>query len=266
MPESALFISERVEALLAALSSGGRPVGTSSYPDTIKRENRSTIRCAQSEDLDAWFRRCVKELCDGDPGKCELEENMAVFAYLEWDQPGALSYANVNVLCSACSLEDYLLDDEGHPRAQYLRLDLDFETLGPIFGHPLPHIHVVPHEPVARFEIDEFGSSNIVVDFLELAYRHLQHARWLNWARTIWRPYFHERATKFGDNMETVIIAFRGNDIQVLRRFGDDIREMRRLVRTRKEEIVDASQPNRRRFDLTMRAADRELLAFAGRG
>jgi hypothetical protein len=208
----------------------------------------------------------VNELCDGDPVACEIEENMAVFAYLEWHEPGTLYYASINILSTDSSLVDYYLDEDGDRRAQYLRLDLDYESLGSIFAHPLPHIHAVCHEPVARFELDEFGSSNIVIDFLEFVYRHLQRANWLNWARTVWRPYFQERVRDdFGNAMETILGAFDANDIELLRRFSDDIREMRRMIRNRKQEIVDPSRTQNRRFDLTMRQMDRELVAYADR-
>jgi hypothetical protein len=190
---------------------------------------------------------------------------MAVFAHLRWSQPGILSYANVNVLCAECSLEDYYLDERGDQRAQYLRLDLDYDTIGPIFGHPLPHIHAVCHEPAARFEIDQVGSSNVVIDFFEFVYRHLQPSKWLEWARAVWRPYFRERSTVFGDSMQTILDAFRANEIEVLRRFSDDIQEMRRSIRDRKQAVVDLSRPEDIRFDLIMRGADRDLLAFAGR-
>ncbi len=183
MPDSVLFLSERVEALLASLSAAGRPTGTSSFPATITRKNRSSLRCSQTENLADWFRRCVEELCHGDTNHCEIEENMALFGYLEWREPGTLSYATINILCADCSLVDFYLDEDNNRRAQYLRLDLDYESLGPIFVHPLPHIHAVCHEPVARFELDEFGSSNIVIDFLEFVYRNLQHDKWLNWER-----------------------------------------------------------------------------------
>jgi hypothetical protein len=266
MSDSPLFLSESVERLLYALSAAGRPQGTSGFPPAITRQNRGLLRCGQREDLTDWFRRCVKDLCHGEPDCCQLEANMAVFAYLEWNEPNTLSYANINILCAECGLDEYYVVEDGQQRAQYLRLDLDYETLGPIFAHPLPHVHAVCHEPAARFEIDELGSSNIVIDFFEFAYRHLQPDRWINWARTVWRPYFQERATEFGDTMETVLAAFRANDIELLRRFGDDIREMRRMLRARKEELVDPSRPRTRRFDLTMRKTDRDLLAFAGRG
>ena len=37
------------------------------------------------------------------------------------------------------------------------------------------------------------------------------------------------------------------------------------MVRNRKQEIVDPSRPENRRFDLAMRQTDRELVAYADR-
>jgi hypothetical protein len=266
LPDPAFFLSERVEGLLASLSAGRRPAGTSSFPSTITRENRGSLRCSQSEELADWFRRCVDEFCGGDLRGCEIEENLAIFAYLEWREPGTLSYASINLVCAECSLEDFYLTEDGSARAQYLRLDLDYGTLGPIFNYALPHVHAVCHEPGARFELDEIGSSNIVIDFLEFAHRNLQHDKWLRWARTVWQPYFTDRRSEFGDAMQTVIDSFTGNDINVLRRFSTEIREMRKLILERKQEAVDVSRRAFPVFDLAMDKSDRELLAFAVQG
>jgi pyrimidine operon attenuation protein/uracil phosphoribosyltransferase len=40
---------------------------------------------------------------------------------------------------------------------------------------------------------------------------------------------------------------------------------MRRTIRNRKQEVVDPSRPENRRFELTMQQTDRELGAHADR-
>lgn len=260
MPDAPLFLSEKVESLLVALSAHDRPEGPSGFPASITRRNRHLLRCSQSESLSEWFRRCIAEFCQNDPAACELEKNMGIFAYLDWDEPDILAHASIVVLCADCSLDEYRRNEDGKQRAQYLRLDLDYESFDP-FAHSLPHIHATPYSPAVRFELEDANSASIVVDFLELVYRHLQPAQWLNWAKTVWRPFFQRRRRdEFGDLMETVINAARSHDVESLRRFEAELQGMRRAIRERKNEIVDPLRPEKRRFDLTMRPGDRGLV------
>jgi len=93
-----------------------------------------------------------------------------------------LIYASVPTLVTESTIEEYYLDGDS---ATYIRLDLNYETLGEPFSHPLAHIHV-GDEDSPRFALDGGTSGNVVMDFLEFIYRNHAPEKWLQWARRQW--------------------------------------------------------------------------------
>ncbi len=130
-----------------------------------------------------------------------LEENLAAFAFVSWGPGNEFNYVTINLLKTECSLQDYLdlsendLENEewkAYSKPHYLRLDLDYGTLGPIGTHPLPHVHFSPDDP-PRFTLDSSSSANVVVDFIDFIYRHYFPRTWLSWAEQTWNKYYKDQ-------------------------------------------------------------------------
>jgi hypothetical protein len=207
---------------------------------------------AGTETIHDWFVRCINKFM---PSQADLErwritENLAIFALVEWSHPGRqLQTCSINVLKSEASLEDYYLDKI--VEAYYLRLDYDYGTLGPMFTHPLPHVHAWPSDSAPRF-VAEGPGDNVVVDFLEWLYRHFYHQQWLNWAERVCQPEFAKRYSEEKNPLYRIFRAFKDSQITVLRDFPDDIQLIKELVNERKS----------RAYDLRVSIADRELLQY----
>jgi hypothetical protein len=143
-----------------------------------------------------------------------------------------------------------------------LRLDLDYNTLGPVFTHPLPHIHAIPYEPAARFALDDWNSPHVLIDFVEFAYRHLRTDEWLAWAKLVWERGFAARYAEADNPLDNIIDAFTvGNNIEDLHGYAEGIRHMRRLLRRHKDSLAEGLNPV---CDLCASTEDRGLLTFSG--
>jgi hypothetical protein len=173
MAETKLF-SVGVDRLLQEVRPYGP--GESAFPPALD-VNQAWRK--SEEKLQEWFVRVVNRFCGGDPKRTAIEDNIAVFVKLAWRDRKRLVYANIQTVVAACDLEDYYLGMNSE--AQYLRLDLDYETLGDPFSHPLAHIHL-DGEWSPRFALDGGVSGNIVVDYLEFLYRNYVPAQWIKWA------------------------------------------------------------------------------------
>jgi hypothetical protein len=173
-----------------------------------------------------------------------------VFAKFHWLKD-RLRFASVPMLIAECDLEQLYLDDKAD--AVYIRLDLNYETLGEPFSHPLAHIPV-RDERHPRFSLDGGTSGNVIVDFLEFVYRNYLPADWLAWARRQWLaknlvgPAEEEDEDPFG----WLVRAFHGHQIDVLRSNAPLIANMKRALR----ELKDS------RFGEHMDGTDREVLEY----
>lgn len=175
---------------------------------------------------------CVDGPLKGHPEPRAVEPNVAVFATVGWKEGGDLTYANIAVLKTQASLEEYYYDPKDG--AFYLRLDFDYGTLGPAFTHALPHVHNSSDDTAPRFAPDGLNSENVVMDFFEYVYRHLLPDRWLAWARAVWHR-AHKTLPPEENPFETMITAFKESKIEVLRAHAAPIATLKRLLREEKD-------------------------------
>lgn len=204
-----------------------------------------------AESLRNWFVRMVDHFCGGDTERAAIENNIAVFVRLGWRDRKTLVYANIQALVTDVGLEDFYLGDES-AGAQYLRLDLDYQTLGDPFSHPLAHVHV-EGDLSPRFALDGGDAGNIVVDFLEFLYRNYAPAKWLAWVEREWtREYKGQTRTKQTDALKGIVKAFGDGQFQTLRDLASTISKIKKVLRKRKDEA----------FRWHMAGSDRDILKY----
>jgi hypothetical protein len=168
--------------LLRALHPHHRVKGEAHFP--LKPTAGGWRYSPSHNDIQSWFKDCVDRLLAGQPERCAIEENIAVFAEVGWDYSTSLERASVQVVVVLDgTVEDFYLGLASD--CQYLRMDLDPQLIGPIFKEGLPHIHSRPLEE-PRFSGLAGGSGNVVADFVEFVYRNYKHDEWLFWARQEW--------------------------------------------------------------------------------
>jgi hypothetical protein len=234
-PEAESF-SDGVDNVIALVRPHGRP--ETAFPTGL---DVADTRRVSGEDLHGWFVRLVDKYCRGDPQLIAVEVNVALMAKFRWEKD-RLVYASVPTLVAAVTLDEYYLDGGS---ATYFRLDLNSETLGEPFSHPLPHIHVGDADS-PRFALDGGTSGNVVMDFLEFIYRNHVPTKWLRWARRQWlaEGADEQRAGQF----EEIVRAFRGSDLDALRANAHVISQVKRTLREAKDKL----------FKATMDGTDRE--------
>jgi hypothetical protein len=249
-----------VDAFLSRLSANGQPEGHRAYPTNV---DRATLRFQRGDAIKQWFARCVAAFMTVQQGLeyWRLEENLAAFAYVSWNQGYILEYATINVLKTECSLEDYLhITDEDLKKKEweelskpfYLRLDLDYGTLGPIGTHPLPHIHFSPDDP-PRFTLDASRSMNVVVDFIDFVYRHYFPDTWRSWAEQTWNKHYQDQGRDPENNpFNSIISSYNESRMGVIRSRADHIAELVSVLHQAKGQL----------FDLRVSDTDRRLMSF----
>lgn len=238
-PEPQSF-SDGVDRVVALVRPYSRP--ETAFPAAL---DVADTRRGSAEDLHGWFVRLVDKYCQGDPLLVGIEENIALFSKFKWEN-NRLTYASVPTLIAESTLEEYYLDGGS---ATYFRLDLNYETLGEPFSHPLAHIHI-GDEDSPRFALDGGTSGNVVMDFLEFIYRNHVPAKWLQWARRQWltEGADERRAGQFNQ----IVQAFRDPQFNVLRANAHVILQVKRRLRDAKDSL----------FDSHMDGADREILEY----
>jgi hypothetical protein len=141
------------------------------------------------------------------------------------------------------------------PRGVCHRLDLDYGTLGPIGTHPLPHVHFSPTDP-PRCTLDASRSTNVVIDFVELVYRHFYHDVWRSWAERTWDRYYDDRNDDPDRNpFRAIVDAFARNDIGFLHANAAAIAELVGVLDREKSKL----------YELRMDPADRYIMTFPDR-
>lgn len=205
-------------------------------------------RRAGAETVRQWFMRLVDKYCGGDPALAAIESNIAVFAKLKWNRD-RLVYATMPTLIAECDLEEYY--QRGNAEATYLRLDLDYATLGDPFSHPLPHVHA-SDERHPRFCLEGGTSGNVIVDYLEFVYRNYAHDRWLDWARRQWISTRGVEADEGGLLFRLIVEAFLENQFHVLRANAHAIAQIKKTLRDAKDSM----------FRSHMDGVDREILEY----
>jgi len=238
------------ENLLRFLHPWGVQRGQSVFPrDWDVREGG----IGNAESVAEWFRRNVDGQLGGDVGACSVEENLAAFASLRWEGDTVLTSVNFQaVIVLDRDLDDFYVN--GSSDFQYLRLDYDRSSLGPIFGEPLPHVHTKARG-APRFALDSMSSGNVVMDFLDFVYRNYFHRPyWLNWARRVWRDSAAE--LKIADDpLPAIESAFADSRLDVLLQ-GDFPERIRRM-----KQAWTASKD--RHFPLFIDVAEARLLSYA---
>ncbi len=246
-----------VDAFLERLKPHGQPEGERAFLDKV---DRALVRFQGPETIKQWFDRCVKTFMPAGIEQWPLEENLAAFAIVSWKPTNELEFVTINVLKTECSLHDYLklteaeLEEEwkAFSRPRYMRLDLDYGTLGPIGTHPLPHVHFSPDDS-PRCTLDASHSTNIVVDFVEFVYRNLYPNAWLSWAERSWNSYYNDKDRDPERNpFRTIVSGFAENEIGILHRLNKDIAEL----------VAVLAEEKSRLYELHMNAADRQMMTF----
>jgi hypothetical protein len=178
-----------------------------------------------------------------------VEDNIGVFAILDWGGRRTLKAANVQVVVADCDLQDYYL---GHGDARYLRLDCDYNTLGTPFSHALAHVHI-GDDPSPRFALDGGLAGNVVIDFIEFVYRHFASSKWLPWAERLWRQALGAGATSATlGRLPTILAAFKDGQFAVLKNHAADLVLMKAVLRREKDRL----------FAFHLDGADRGILEY----
>ncbi len=247
MSESQLF-SIGVDRLLQAV----RPYGQAwtCYPAGL---DANEARRTDNESLHDWFVRMVDFYCQGEPLLVAIEENLAVFASLGWEERHRLRYANVQVVWASRDLETYYLRDvDERDDAFFLRMVLEFRSLGPPSSHPLAHIHVEGGNS-PRFALDGGQSGNILVDFLEFLYRTYLPAQWMGWVRREWTQARKQAdIDESEDPLPAIEAAFAAGQFEMLRSHQEDLEHIKKVLRQRKDSA----------FGCHMAGEDRLLLEY----
>jgi hypothetical protein len=239
-PNRASF-SAGTDRLLECVRPYGRP--ETAFPEGL---DVADTRRVSGESLREWFVRLVDKYCGGDPRQVGIEENIAILAKLKWEE-GRLIYASVPVLVADRTLDEYCIEDR--VGAVFFRLDLNYETLGEAFSHPLVHIHM-EEEGSPRFSLDGGTNGNVVMDFLEFVYRNYQPKKWIEWARGTWLRKRGDEARSV--QFDRIVKAFREAQFNVLRDEAHAISQIKRVLRGAKDSL----------FKDHMNGADREILEY----
>jgi hypothetical protein len=253
--------SQGADRLLMSLAANQQPRGEKTFPTGL---DRSLVRFQGRETVKHWFDRCVHLFVDGDIERWQIEENLAVFGLVAWAPDAELTHATLNVLKTECSLRDYhgLSELEVETPewrelvgAHYLRLDLDYGTLGTIGTHPLPHIHFSPNDP-PRFVLNAGRSTNVIVDFLDFIYRHFFPDRWLGWAEQVWDSEWKRRGRDPERNpFSRLVTAFEANEIGFLHQHYGELLDVIEVLGRAKDDL----------YDLRISEKDRRLMTFPDR-
>jgi hypothetical protein len=250
--------SNGVASFLSHLSANGQPEGHRKYPKDV---DRATLRFQGGETIKHWFDRCVSEFMPEGLERWRLEENLAAFAYVSWRRGNELDHVTIYLLKTECSLEEYLQITEDDleekewqdiSKPYYLRLDLDYGTLGPIGTHPLPHVHFSPNDP-PRFTLDASTSRNPVVDFIDFVYRHYFPGLWLTWAERTWNKFYRDPDRDPELNpFQAIVASYNESQMGAIRSRAKHIAELVSVLHEAKSQM----------YDLRMNETDRRLMCF----
>jgi len=212
-------------------SSGGKY-----YPNQLKnRFNETNI--STSESVQHWFIRLIKEILDGNIQACQIEDNMAVFAYIKWKNY-RISYINFQVLIIKGGTLEQFSNRCPSLEYQYFRLDLDEDCIShtSLFEESIPHIHSNPNGP-PRFFLDYRDSNNIILDFLEFIYLNYYPEKWRTWMKRVWQMNVSRKIEE--DTLHIILQANKDNQlIPNIKNYKEDIIVLKdALKRERKKSL-----------------------------
>jgi hypothetical protein len=230
--DTALF-SEPIQWMLHSLAPTNVPAGTRAYPATLHWRD---ARVAGNETIRAMFRRCVNNALGGNVSGCRIEDNLAVFAGVRWEDGTRLVEAHIQAIKTEdCDLETYFSDDGLVHEETYYRLDLD-RFIGPLFSHPHPHVHSSVHD-TPRYALNGWRSENVLVDFLEHVYIQSFHHQWADWAERVWAQHWEElKHPPHLNPFRTILQAAVQNQYPVLRQYHQEIATLKKLLSVRKAD------------------------------
>lgn len=211
---------------LAVIAAYGRKNGKAYFPRGV--ESRALRRISESESIHDWFTRCVNEGLDGDDiTQCCIEDNIGLFAEVEWFK-GYLKYVNCQaIVCISGNLRDFYCDKNAAD-VRYHRLDLDPTQPGPLFKEDHPHIHTAP-SGAPRFHFQGSMSKNLVVDFVEFLYLNYSYEQWLAWAKKTWEKVTAKNP--IDDYFKAIQEGYnKGWISQKLSQYGPTIIELRKVL------------------------------------
>ncbi len=205
------------------------------------------LRISSQETPHNWFKRIVDEQLNGKTEPCAVEENMAVFAKLVYDN-GIITYSNVQVIIVDDDLDIfYKSASPANINARYLRLDYDLSSLGEMFTHPHPHIHVTA-DGVPRFDAYFSHNGNIIIDFFDFIYRNFFIDKWKEWARNASKSNMASLENANSAVFDLIVDAFKANQCDVLTsKYANHIFHIKEGCRAVKEKIF----PNKINPDIT---------------
>ena len=178
--------------------------------------------------------RCVNNAAGGNVRGCQVEDDLAVFAFVRWRDKDILSSANIQAIKTlGVDIPTYFAGSGAHP-IQYFRLDVGRRT-GLIFNHPSPHVHCVPRGEV-RYSRNGWESPNVVIDFFEHVYLQCYHPLWLSWAEEHWNRHW----AQFGNHgvrnpFPIIVAAFRESQYPVVEQHESHLRVLKNVLRHRKD-------------------------------
>lgn len=201
-----MFFSEGVRNLILYMCTKGRPKGRLFFPPNIKSSGEEKYR-KSDKTPSAWFRRVVDSLFDGDPEICSIDDNIAIFIDLEWENEKEIVFISIQAFIAntGCLTSAYLDDST---ECEYFRLDVDTRRPGSLINHPMPHIHV-KGSGGARFSLPVSGSNNVIFDFIDFIYRNYKTSEWESWLSNTYRS-IHPENENCEDAFEFVLDSLFG--------------------------------------------------------
>jgi len=189
--------------------------------------------------------RCVNNAAGGNVRAFQIEEDLAVFAFLRWRNGNILTAVSIQAIKTlGIDIATYFAGAGNYP-VQYFRFDVERRT-GLIFTHPFPHVHYVPRGE-ARYSLNGWESQNVVIDFFEHIYLQCYHPLWLVWAEDLWNQYWAQFGNPADSNPFPIIVdAFRESQYPVLEQHDIHLRALKNLLRHKKDDCyrlrVDAAR------------------------
>jgi hypothetical protein len=179
--------------------------------------------------------RCVNNAVGGNVRGCQVEDDLAVFAFIRWRDNGILSSASIQAVKTiGIDVPTFFAGSGNHP-VQYFRLDVERRT-GLIFTHPFPHVHYVPRGEV-RYSLNGWESTNVVIDFFEHVYLQCYHSLWLSWAEKLWNRHWAQFGNPGDPNpFPTIVAAFRESQYPVIEQHERQLQALKNVLRHRKDE------------------------------
>lgn len=173
-------LSNGLAYLSSCLDPNRAPEGEATFPPKLDKLPRRTL----GESARAWLRELIG-LAGGRITSIGVEPNLAIAAKVKWRRDRILYYANIQILRTSATLEDFLASSSDDAETQYLRLDFDPNQPGAFLKEPQPHVHVVG-EGEPRFPVPELGRECPVGWFIDFVYRNFFYDVWIDYAESLW--------------------------------------------------------------------------------